>query len=332
MRAPDFWYARGGGAAAALAPAALAPAAWIYGCAAAASARIRAAPQRAPVPVISVGNLTAGGAGKTPVALDITARLAARGAAPAVVMRGYGAKVKGALRVDPARHSAAHTGDEALLHAAAAPVWVAPDRRAGAEAAAAAGCGVIVLDDGHQNRALEKTLSIVVIDGADGFGNGRLLPAGPLREPVRAGLARADAVVILGGDARGCAALAPPGAPVLRAEALPDAAARALCGESCAAFAGIGRPEKVFKTMRAAGLKLVSARAFADHHVYAPAELARMKDAAAAQGARLVTTAKDFVRLPQDARGGVTPFGVRLAWGDEGALDSLLRRAAGGGL
>lgn len=332
MKTPDFWYAPPGALSGGLA-AALAPAAWIYGCAAAARAHSKI-PWRAPVPVISVGNLVAGGAGKTPVALELTARLKARGAHPAAVLRGYGADIKGALCVDPARHSAADTGDEALLHAAAAPTWVSSNRRLGAEAAAAAGCGVIVLDDAHQNRDLEKTLSFVVIDGAAGFGNGKRIPAGPLREPAAAGLARADAVIILGDDAQGCAALAPKGAPVLCADVVPDAAAAALAGETCTAFAGIARPGKAFKTMRDAGLNLVSTHAFADHHVYTADERARLLDAASssgASGARLVTTAKDWVRLPAEFRENVTPFGVRLIWrgGDAARIDALLGRALG---
>ncbi|MHC8508998.1 MAG: tetraacyldisaccharide 4'-kinase [Rhodospirillales bacterium] len=325
MKTPEFWYAPSG-----LLAAALSPAARIYGCAAA-CARARKSPWRAPVSVISVGNLTAGGAGKTPVALELTARLQAQGGRPAVVLRGYGAAVKGALQVDAARHGAADAGDEALLHAKAGPTWVSPDRRAGAEAAIAAGCDMIVLDDAHQNRDLHKTLSIVVINGADGFGNGRMIPAGPLREPVQAGLARADAVIILGEDKHNCAAHAraymPEGAKVIAADVAPDAAARALAGETCAAFAGVARPEKVFTTMRGAGLKIISTHAFADHHAYTQGELARLHKTAAAAGARLVTTTKDWVRLPVSARGGVTPFGVRVVWRDESEIDALLAGA-----
>lgn len=326
MKTPEFWYAPAGVRAAVLSPAAR-----IWGCASA-RARARKTPWRAPVPVVSVGNLTAGGAGKTPLAMDITARLAARGAAPGVVLRGYGARtaVRGALRVEPARHSAADTGDEALLHAHTAPVWVSPNRRRGAEAAVAAGCGVIVLDDAHQNRDLHKSFSIVVINGADGFGNGRMIPAGPLREPAPGGLARAHIVVIIGDDAHGCAAQAESaGARVMYADVAPDDAARALtagmAGESCIAFAGIARPAKVFETMRRAGLNLTAAHAFADHHAYTRAELSRLHDEARASGARLVTTAKDYARLPADARGGITPFGVRLAWRDETAPETLLK-------
>lgn len=319
MKTPEFWYAPSG-----LLAAALSPAAWIYGCAAA-CVRARKTPWRAPVPVISVGNLTAGGAGKTPVALELTARLQAQGGRPAVVLRGYGAAVKGALQVDAARHDAADAGDEALLHAKGGPTWVSPDRRAGAEAAIAAGCDMIVLDDAHQNRDLHKTLSIVVINGADGFGNARMIPAGPLREPVQAGLARADAVIILGEDKHNCAAYTPESVKVIAADVAPDAAARALAGETCAAFAGVARPEKVFTAMRGAGLKIISTHAFADHHAYTQGELARLRKTAA--GARLVTTTKDWVRLPASARGDITPFGVRVVWRDESEIDALLAGA-----
>ncbi|HUZ62738.1 MAG TPA: tetraacyldisaccharide 4'-kinase, partial [Acetobacteraceae bacterium] len=207
---------------------------------------------RAPVPVICCGNVTSGGAGKTTLALDLLARLAARGVAAHALLRGYGGRERGPLRVDPAAHTAARVGDEALLLAAIAPTWVSADRAAGAAAAVAAGAGAIVMDDGLQNPGLAKDVSFLVIDGASGFGNGRVLPAGPLREPVAAGAARCRAAVLIGPDRTGALSALPPCLPVLRADLASEAAVFA--GQPVFAFAGIARPPKFFDGLEAAGL------------------------------------------------------------------------------
>ena len=236
MRAPDFWHEPPGLAAALLAPAGAAweAAAWLR--------RAVARPYRAPVPVICIGNLVAGGSGKTPVVLSLAAVLKARGIEPHIVTRGYGGRLAGPLRVDPARHDARAVGDEALLAAARAPCWVARDRAAGVRAAVAAGARAVLLDDGFQNPHVAKDLSLVVVDAEYGFGNGRLMPAGPLRERISCGLARADAIVLLGdpGDGAAPAGLASRDRPILRA-ALEPVAGERLAGRRVAAFAGIGQ-------------------------------------------------------------------------------------------
>lgn len=318
MKTPAFWYRPPG-----LASTLLAPLGALYGFA----GRRRVAgtvPQRVATPVVCVGNLVAGGAGKTPVGLALIAALQARGVSVHALTRGHGGRETGPLRVDPARHGAADVGDEALLLAVAAPCWVARDRVAGAQRAAAAGAGTIVMDDGFQNPALHKDLALIVADGAVGFGNGQLVPAGPLRERVADGLARADAMVILGEDRHGLAALAG-GRPVLKAwlESDPDAAAR-LAGRDVLAFAGIGRPEKFFATLEALGARVVERASFADHHPYRPAEVAALIERAAAAGALPVTTAKDAVRLPPELRDRVEVLPVSVRWEDEGALAALL--------
>ncbi|MBK1841086.1 tetraacyldisaccharide 4'-kinase [Azospirillum sp. YIM B02556] len=318
MKTPAFWYRPPG-----LASTLLAPLGALYGLA----GRRRIAgtvPHRVAVPVVCVGNLVAGGAGKTPVGLALIAALQARGVAVHALTRGHGGREAGPLAVDPGRHGAADVGDEAILLAGAAPCWVARDRVAGAERAVAAGAGAIVMDDGFQNPALHKDLALVVADGAVGFGNGRLIPAGPLREQVADGLARADALVILGEDRHGLAALAG-GVPVLAARLEPDPAAAArLAGREVLAFAGIGRPEKFFATLKALGARVVERVPFADHHPYRPAEVAALIDRAAASGAMPVTTAKDAVRLPADLRTKVAVLPVSVRWGDEEALAALL--------
>ncbi|PWC32620.1 tetraacyldisaccharide 4'-kinase [Azospirillum sp. TSO35-2] len=320
MKTPAFWYQPPG-----LASALLAPLGALYGLA----GRRRlagTAPGRVGAPVVCVGNLVAGGAGKTPVGLALIAALRGRGVAVHALTRGHGGREAGPLRVDSQRHTAADVGDEALLLAAAAPCWVARDRLAGARRAVEAGAGVIVMDDGFQNPALHKDLSLVVADGAVGFGNGRLVPAGPLRERVADGLARADALVVLGEDRCGLAAQAG-GRPLLRARLEPDPqAAAALAGRDVLAFAGIGRPEKFFATLESLGARLVERVPFADHHPYRPAEIAALIDRAAARGAVPVTTAKDAVRLAPALRARVAMLPVAVRWEEEGAVEALLDR------
>ena len=317
MRAPDFW--RSEGVLATL----LAPLGAGYDLA----GRLRRGlltPQRASVPVICVGNLVVGGAGKTPLAIALLGRLAERGWRAHCVTRGYGGREGGPRRVDPERDDASAVGDEPLLLARAAPTWIARDRVAGARAAAAAGAAVVVLDDGFQNPRLAKDLSLIAVDGAYGFGNGRVLPAGPLREALAAGLARAQAVVLFGDDTAGVAQALPPGLPLLQADLVPDAAGEPLRGQRVLAFAGIGRPEKFFATLRALGAEVAATHAFPDHHPYGAAEIDALRREAARLRAGLVTTEKDAVRLPRGLAAEVAVLPVRARWRDSGAIDALL--------
>jgi tetraacyldisaccharide 4'-kinase len=319
VRTPEFWYRSDAGLLAGL----LAPAAALYRYAA--MRRMAAiASWRAPVPVVCIGNLVAGGTGKTPVALSIGERLARRGLDVHFVSRGHGGALKGPVRVDPARHTAAQVGDEPLLLAEVRPTWIARDRRTGVEAALTAGAAAVVMDDGFQNPSVVKTLAIIVVDGPRGFGNGRTLPAGPLREPLAVGLARADAIVLIGPDRRGLADNLRPW-PILRAGLIPDEdSSRRLAGRKVVAFAGIGHPQKFFATLQDMGCAIVSTHAFADHHVYRPKEIAAIVREAKAAGAIPVTTAKDFVRLEPAARADVDVVPIAVAWDDDFALDRLL--------
>jgi tetraacyldisaccharide 4'-kinase len=322
MRTPEFWDEAPGPGASILAGL-LAP----VGAAIDAASRMRRAlahPYRAPVPVICVGNLVVGGAGKTPVVLALTDILRQIGMSPHIVMRGYGGRLAGPVRADPATHDAAAVGDEALLAAAQAPTWVARDRAAGVRVAAA-GAGAVLLDDGFQNPTVAKDLSLLVVDAAYGFGNGRLLPAGPLRERIETGLGRADAIVLLDGDT------APPGlagsaCPILRAALAPVDGER-FAGKRVVAFAGIGRPEKFFMTLRRLGAELVVEHKFPDHHRFSDAEIAALRAAAHREQALLVTTAKDAARLRPETRAGIEILDVRIGWRDRPGLDALLARA-----
>lgn len=312
--APDFW-ARRGALSLLLAP---------LGCfydAAGAARRAWAHAYRAPVPVICVGNLVAGGAGKTPIVASLATRLIARGVAVHILSRGYGGTLPGPVQVDPARHDAAAVGDEPLMLARGAPTWVARDRAAGARAAAAAGAQAILMDDGLQNPTLAKDLSFVVFDGSYGFGNRRVMPAGPLRESIARGLARADAAVMLGTDQTGAMALLGT-MPVLDAEPLP--ATTGLAGQAFVLFAGIGRPQKFFDHFARTGARVVATRSFPDHHRYGETELTALADTAKQAGATLMTTEKDWVRLAPTWRTRIQYLPLAIAWRDEAALDRLL--------
>ena len=320
MRAPDFWQADGGG----LTPRLLSPLSAVFG----AAARLRAraiTPWRAPVPVICVGNLTVGGAGKTPTVLALADRLQAAGLRIGCLSRGYGGRLRGPVEVDRTQHTAADVGDEPLLLAEAAPTWIARNRKDGAQVAIAEGVDVLILDDGLQNRTLVHDIALVVVDGGFGFGNGRLLPAGPLREPIDEGLRRATAVILIGDDPGRLAGSIGAQAPVLRAQLVPDDAALRLKGAKVLAFAGIGRPAKFFETLEQLGVDVVRRVEFADHHPYTPDEAMRLIEDAQRLGAVPVTTAKDFVRLPSGSQRMVTAVRVQLRFDDPDRLDRILQ-------
>ncbi|WP_424926885.1 tetraacyldisaccharide 4'-kinase [Amaricoccus tamworthensis] len=330
MQAPRFWLRppeRPG-----LAAWVLTPLSWIYRWLTA--RRIaRAEPLDLGIPVICVGNLTAGGTGKTPTVIALVERLVARSVAVHVVSRGHGGSLTGPVRVDEMRHTAAEVGDEPLLISPFAPVWIARDRAAAGRAARDAGAQVIVMDDGHQNPSLSKDLSIVVVDAATGFGNGRVIPAGPLREPVDVGLARADLVLAIG-DAASRAGFAHAWGsrvtvPVLGGELRPLQTGMDWEGQRVLAFAGIGRPEKFFATLDGLGAHIVSRHGFADHAPYDGRILARLEREAQQLGAQLVTTEKDAARLPKEFRPKVLALPVRLGFVDEGVLEAALGRILG---
>lgn len=287
MRTPDFWRRRG------WQTLLLSPFGWIYG--ALTLKRMARPGWRAPVPVISVGNFTAGGAGKTPTAIAIAEALIARGEQPFFLTRGYGGREAGPLRVEPARHRAADVGDEPLLLARHAPVIVARDRAAGARLAIRDGATCLVLDDALQNPALAKDFSLAVIDGGAGFGNGFCVPAGPLRAPVAGALAHVDAVLVIGADETGAGGRIAGQISLHAARMQPAAAMEQLRGREVVAFTGIGRPEKFRETLLALGARIIAFHAFADHHAYSDAEAGTL--VAAAGDALLVTTEKDAVRL-----------------------------------
>ncbi len=283
--------------------------------------------------VICVGNLTAGGAGKTPVVCEIIQRLQSLGAEPVVLSRGYRGSEPGPLQVDPTLHDASQVGDEPLLLANYAPVWVSRDRVAGARAAQAAGARLLVMDDGFQNPDLHKDLSLLVIDAETGFGNGRTIPAGPLREPITDGLPRADLLVAIGQSAEIASLpsrwLDLAGKDLVAASLKPMQSGMSWQGQRCVAFAGIGRPEKFFASLKASGAQLAATRSFPDHAQYNSKIIGRLRAEAQKLNAQLVTTEKDLVRLPARDRQGILPFPVRLEIQNAAPLEAALEHLAG---
>lgn len=322
MREPYFWSVtdKRARASAPMTKLLLSPLAMVYRLAG--ERRIRTTtPEDAGLPVVCIGNLTLGGAGKTPVTEVVRAHYTRRGLRAASLSRGYRGSLEGAHRVDPARHTFQEVGDEPLMLSASGESWVSKDRTAGARAMKADGVQLIVMDDGHQNPTLKKSLSIVVVDAGNPFGNGHVFPKGPLREPVAAGLARADAVVLMG-DGEAPAAFSGFAGPILRARL---AATSTLAPGRYVAFAGIGRPSRFFDALgRQAGVELLEGAPYPDHHAFTQYDVSFLMKLAADHDARLVTTDKDHVRLPADMKDKVARASVKAAFEDEEALARLL--------
>lgn len=331
LSTPRWWYAREPRHASVL-RFLLKPLSWVW--AAATARRIaRTVPAEAGCAVISIGNLTVGGSGKTPVAREVLRLLRQSGVRAAALSRGYGGTLEGPVQVDISAHTAADVGDEPLMLAIDGPAWVARDRVTGARAAAASGVQAVVLDDGHQNPTLKKTLSLIVVDGETRddewpFGDGSVFPSGPMREPLKAGLARADAVVIL------LPADLPEADPELVATfgALPVFIARLKPAGPppsgpLVGFAGIAKPWKVERALKAAGADLADFAPFPDHAAFRDEDLRLLADRAEGFGAQLVTTEKDWSRLPPEWRARVVSWPVKAVFDDEAGFAALLQSA-----
>lgn len=297
----------------------LLPLSWLYrfgGVLRSAMAR----PKRLNKPVICVGNAVVGGAGKTPVTLALAELLKNQGHHPALVYKGYKRTNHETLRVDLNQHTLADVGDEPLMAAAFAPTFVAKTRLMAAQAADDdSESDLLILDDGLQNPTLMKDLTFLVVDATYGFGNGRILPAGPLRMTQREALNQANAVILLG---QGPAPAMPK--PLFRGHLvslLPDA----LRGKPLVAFAGIARPEKFFEGLGRAGAHLVETLSFPDHHAYTPEDLALLTQCTP-EGAIRVTTGKDAVRLPPQF---ATPIPAQLVWDDAEGIWGFLKGKVG---
>ncbi len=326
MREPGFWYRPRSWKSHLLRPLGA-----LYG--AVAARRLRRKGIDAGIPVVCVGNYHVGGAGKTPTVLALANLLRDLRETPVVLSRGYGGRLRGPVMVDPNHHVAAEVGDEPLMMARSVPVVVARRRTCGIALAKSLGATVILMDDGFQNPAIAKDVSVIVIDGGRGIGNGRVFPAGPLRAPILPQILRTDALIIVGEGAAGeeiASAIAGRDRPVLRAHLQPDPASLdRIKGRRVLAFAGIGDPSRFFNTLRASGVEVVSEQAFPDHHVFCRREIDRLHIAARKDDLVLVTTEKDMARLrgpaelPAWAR-DVVVFAVTLEFDDPSRLRSFL--------
>lgn len=328
LEAPSWWYRKKGVLASALAPIGS-----VYGRISA-SRMERGAPYRSRLPVICVGNFTAGGGGKTPTAIALAALLKAMGRKPAFLTRGYGGKTGGVTPVTEGA-SAEVVGDEPLLLAAVAPVFVSADRVAGAKAIEATDADIIVMDDGFQNPSLAKDLSLIVVDAGMGLGNGLVIPAGPLRAPLDVQIARADALCVIGEGKKAAALIATfkgAGKPVVNAKVAPNCDPRWLTVLPAIGFAGIAHPGKFFSTLKANGARLVESHAFPDHHRFTARQAERLLKEAEEKSAMLVTTEKDWVRLPDDdeedpraeLKHRSRPFPIQVAFEDDAKVKALL--------
>jgi tetraacyldisaccharide 4'-kinase len=326
MREPGFWHSPSSWKSHLLRPLAA-----LYG--AVAARRLRRKGFDAGIPVLCVGNYHVGGAGKTPTVLALVRILRALGETPVVLSRGYGGRLRGPVMVDLARHLAADVGDEPLMMSLEVPVAVARDRIDGVALAKSQRASVIIMDDGFQNPSVAKDASLIVIDSDRGLGNGRVLPAGPLRAPLKPQLAHTDALIVVGGggaSADVAAAVVAKGGPVFAASLKPDeASVAALRDRRLLAFAGIGDPARFFRTLRASGLDVARERAFADHYVFSESDLDALQGEALRDQLTLVTTEKDYARL----RGGAEPpafgseivaFAVTLEFADTAGVRKFL--------
>jgi tetraacyldisaccharide 4'-kinase len=322
IRTPTHWAKRGWPAVLLLPLSGLwAVAAWLR--------KVTARTRRAALPVICVGNLGAGGTGKTPIVSWLYDNLASRGWNPVILSRGYGGKLDGPAWVDGSSHDAAAIGDEPLMMAESRDVMVSRDRVAGARAIEAHGAhDVIIMDDGLQNPYLEKQLRIGVFDGGFGAGNGWLIPAGPLRTGWRAGLAMMDMVIINGTDATGLTARIGGRLPVHHvATQIDQEVVDSLADTPLLAFAGIGRPARMFESLEAAGGQIAKRLSFADHHPYSGHDLTRLQEEAHQHGAAMITTHKDWVRLPAEWRDRVTMLPISIQPDDADALVDGIERS-----
>ena len=296
------------------------PAAWLY--ASITKRKIEGTePQKVTAKVICVGNLSAGGVGKSPVVAGLRKHIEEKyGLRVATLSRGYKGKLKGPLKVDPSRHTAADVGDEPSMHAQNGETWIGADRAAAGTAMNEEGVELILMDDGHQNPGLHKDLSLIVVDSMAGFGNGYVIPKGPLREPILEGLSRADAVITMG-DGDPPAIIFDTGLPVFNARITPTGH---LEKDRYVAFAGIGRPEKFFDTLTSMDVELEDAIPYPDHYAFKQSDLKYLRRLASERNAQLITTEKDFVRLPIDDRHDIDVLPIEIQFDQLEALDKLI--------
>ncbi len=326
LKTPSFWYRRPDSKPPPQ-ELALTPLSWVYGT----GHRINTtchSTEKAAMPVICVGNLVAGGSGKTPVALSLMQLITGSKLAdsPHFLTRGYGGREKGPLLVDYFESNAREVGDESLLLAKTAFTILSADRPAGARFAKEKNADLLIMDDGLQNPSLHKDISLVVIDGASGFGNGKLLPAGPLRETLPSGFDKADAFVLIGKDKTGAVHKLPEDKPLFNAHVEVPDDHKPPTTKPYLAFAGLGRPEKFYHLLQKLNYDIASWHPFPDHYAYKPDDIYKLIEEAKTKNATLITTEKDFLRLPEEDWGvDILQLPIQLVWEDESAVIAFIK-------
>lgn len=314
MKTPSYWQSNS------FISKLLTPIGWLYGRLTQWRLKL-STPPKVNVPVICIGNITAGGTGKTPVSLSVAKMLESAMMHPFFITRGYGGKLNNTY-VNNKKHTAREVGDEPLLLSRQAPVIVASNRHTGAKLALKEGADILIMDDGFQNPSLHKDISFLVFDGHYGIGNGKIIPAGPLRETLEDGLKRADALIIMGKD-KHCLAERT-NLPVFFGHT--EAVQTAISGNTnVLAFAGIGHPQKFYHTLQMQGFNLVESIDFPDHHFYSKKELDSLISKARALNAEIYTTSKDYVKIPPSYHKYINALEVAVVWDDPEALMNFIK-------
>ena len=277
------------------------------------------------IPVICIGNITAGGAGKTPVAISIAKFLISKDLKPHFLTRGYKGKLKGPTLVSN-KHSSADVGDEPILLSEVAPTWVSKNKIQGAKSALKSDADIIIMDDGLQNNTIHKDLSILVIDGGYGFGNNKLIPAGPLRESVKSSSTKIDFIVFVNDPAKNVKMdLSVFKCPILQSN-IETIADDIDLNKKFSAFCGIARPEKFFASLKKIGINLTFSKSFPDHHRYSEDEIMRLIEDSNIDNSLILTTKKDWVRIPEQAKLMVHFLDCKIKFQSIIKLESNLKR------
>ncbi len=282
-------------------------------------------PEKAQVPVICIGNVVLGGAGKTPTVEFVCDILKERFSAPHILTAGYGGYLRNVVRVDTHLHSYLQVGDEALLSAKVAPTWIGKNRVNSGRAAVFAGADVLVMDDGFQNNSLEKDLKILVVDSKQGFGNGHLFPAGPLREPVKSGVNKSDMILIIGDknqELEDRIRQISANIPIFNAK-MKVVNPVEIENNRVVGFCGLGYPQKFKKTLIDCGYEVIDFIPFSDHHPYTITEIQKLISGAKGVGATLITTMKDYVKIPEVFKKEMSVINIKLTTDDEGFKDKI---------
>lgn len=325
FKAPNFWNTRDSKWVKALLPISK-----LYG--AVSSFKVnKVSPEKAAIPVVCIGNVVLGGAGKTPT-VDLVCEIFHKyNLTPHILTGGYGGYLKNVIRVDPAHHSYLQVGDEALLSAEVAPTWVGRNRINSAKAATLAGADVLVMDDGFQNNSIFKDFKILVVDSGQSFGNEFLFPAGPLRESVEGGIKKSDIVLIIGEKneyIENRVKAVNKDIPLFYAKIQPQDNINIAPKSKVIGFCGIGYPAKFKKTLKELEVDLLDFIAFSDHHPYTITEIQKLIKSAQRTGARLVTTRKDFIKIPEVFRGQLTVIDIKLSFTGESFEAIMLEKLA----